>query len=210
MATQLGTYNKALFEISEAKLSSLSENRETRRVLDEYWTVGVYTCLQAASWNFASRTVRIDHDAAITPSFGYRYVFQHPSDWLRTIGISADEYLSLPLERYKDEGARWLSDADPIYVQYVSNDASYGMDLSLWPPNFELYVAAYLASLIAPRVRESKQKEMIQLARLRFSKAAAVEALGQPAEAPPPGRFVMARAGGYSRRDRGNRGSLIG
>jgi hypothetical protein len=174
------------------------------------WSIGAKTCLQAASWNFASRTVRIDSDPAITPASGYRYVFQHPDDWLRTVGISADEYLDFPLERYLDEGGRWLTDTDPIYVRYVSNDADFGMNLTLWPSNFTLYVAAYLASLIAPRIRESKQKDMIQLSRMRFSKAAAVESTGQPAEFQPPGRFVIARGGGYTRRDRGSRGSLIG
>lgn len=203
MATVLGTYNLALFELAEAKLVSVSENREPRRLLDAVWTVGVYTCLQAAAWNFASRTVRIDSDPAITPSFGYRYVFQHPDDWVRTVGVSDDEYMQHPLIRYLDEGGRWLADVDPIYVRYVSNDASFGMDLSLWPPNFELYVAAYLASLIAPRVRESKQKDMIALARMRFSKAAAVEAMGQPPEPKPLGSFARARLGSRSgRRDR--------
>lgn len=203
MATQLGIYNKALLEIGEARLASVSESREPRRVLDEYYTVGVYTCLQAASWNFASRTVRIDSDASITPSFGYRYVFQHPDDWVRTVGVSDDEYMQHPLVRYLDEGGRWLADVDPIYVRYVSNDADYGMNLTLWPPNFELYVAAYLAGLIAPRVRESKQKDMIQLSRMRFSKAAAVEAMGQPPEPKPLGSFARSRLGSRSgRRDR--------
>lgn len=209
MATQLGVYNKSLFEIGEAKLSSLSENREPRRVLDEYWTTGVHACLQAAAWNFAGRTVRIDSDAAIDPSFGWPYVFAHPDDWLRTAMVSDDEYLETPLERYLDESSRWLADVDPIYVRYVSNDASYGMDLSRWPSNFTLYVAAYLASLIAPRIRESKQETMVKLSRMRFSKAAATDSMGQPAVFLPMGRFTSARAGN-SRRDRGRRGQLIG
>lgn len=210
MVDKLSIYNRALMEIAEAPLASLTEGREPRRLLDRIWDDGIGECLQAASWNFASRTVRLDFDPAITPSFGFRYVYQHPDDWVRTVGISTDEYLNYPLERYLDEGGRWLADDSPIYVRYVSNGADYGLNLTLWPKNFTAFVAAHLAGMIAPRLRESKQSAMIQLARMHFSKAAAVEAMGQPAEFKPPGRFVTARAGGTARRDRGMRGQLIG
>jgi hypothetical protein len=211
MATRLEIYNLALFELGEALLASLSENREPRRALDAVWQNGVETCLQAGAWNHASRTVRIDADPSLATVFGWSYVFAHPDDWLRTVGVSEDEYLDYPLDRYLDEGGRFMADVDPIYLRYVSNDAAYGFDTSLWPANFTAYVSAYLASLIAPRIRESKQADMVKLSRLRFSKAAATDAVGQPTTQKPVGRFVRARSGGVSGNgERGIRSRLIG
>jgi hypothetical protein len=211
MATKLEVYNLALFELGESRLASLAENREPRRVLDDVWQNAVETCLQAASWNFASRTVRIDADPTIETTFGWAYVFAHPDDWLRTVGVSEDEYLDYPLDRYLDEGGRFLADVDPIYLRYVSNDAAYGFDLSLWPANFTAYVAAYVASRIATRVRESKMDDMVKLSRLRFSKAAATDSLGQPTTIKPVGRFVRAMHGTSSGNgERGVRSRLIG
>lgn len=209
MATQLIIYNNALLELGEALLSGLSENREPRRVLDQRWTTTVYKCLEAASWNFATRTIQIDADPDIDLSFGYTYAFPHPNDWLRTAAISADENFSCPLIDFADEASVWKANVTPLYIRYISNGADFGMDLSLWPNTFADYVAAQLAADIASRVRESKQADMIKLARLRFSKAAAVDAVGQAPARKPVGRFVNARAGGFGG-DRGRRGSLTG
>lgn len=208
MATELEVKNLALLELGEALLSSLSENREPRRVLDANWTTSTQTCLEAAAWNFATRAVRIDSDPDIDFSFGYTYGFPHPDDWLRTVAISADENFSCALTDYADENGIWKTHVDPIYVKYVSNGASYGMDLATWPANFAKYVAAQLAADSAPRIRESKQETMVKLARMRFSKAVAVDAVGQPPQRVPSGSFVRARAGGRVRDRTGSQ--LIG
>src|SRR3546814_15137415 len=68
--------------------------------------------------------------------------------------MASDEYFRCPLTSLgaRDEGGFWFSDLATIYVRYVSDDASFGLDMSLWPVNFTRLVEAYLADQTAPRI----------------------------------------------------------
>ena len=73
MTTQLTLYNNALHLIGERKLSSLSENRECRRLLDTVWDrPAIDDCLERGQWNFAIRSVHIDHSPSVEPAFPCR------------------------------------------------------------------------------------------------------------------------------------------
>ena len=159
MATQLGLYNAALLEIGDRGLASLSEDVEARRVLDLCYADAVAGCLEAGAWNFAIRTVQADADPEITPGFGLAYVFAKPSDWVRTCAISLDENFAVPLTRYVDDVDYWSADATPIYVRYVSDDVSRGLDLTLWPRSFTRYVELELAWRIAERLTQNASKK---------------------------------------------------
>src|SRR3546814_179077 len=138
-ATQLSLYNGALRLCGEAKLANLTEDREPRYVLDDVWDDGALRhCLQQGSWNFAMRTVEAEYSPSVEPSFGFRRAFDKPTDWVRTAAMASDEYFRCPLTSLgaRDEGGFWFSDLETIYVRYVSDDASFGLDMSLWPANF--------------------------------------------------------------------------
>jgi hypothetical protein len=60
MTDKLGLYNLALGHLEERKLASLTENREPRRVLDDYYDQELAYCLERKFWNFIYRTVSID------------------------------------------------------------------------------------------------------------------------------------------------------
>ena len=70
MTSKLEIYNRALYHIGERKISSLSENREPRRALDDHYTSGVTYCLESALWNFAIRAVEVESSTSIEPTFG--------------------------------------------------------------------------------------------------------------------------------------------
>lgn len=213
MTSKLTLYNGALREIGERRLASLSENREPLRVLNDAWDEGaVNFCLGAGIWRFAKRTVQLASETSIAPTFGYRKAYEIPSDHIRTAAISADEYQTIPLTQYRFEGGYWYTDAEPIYVSYVSNGASYGGDYSLWPEEFIQYVHAYLASQACIRLaQDTTQKEKLEkLVDSRLRDAASSDAMEDPTIFPPPGSWVRSRLGRGGRYDRGNRGSLIG
>lgn len=210
--TQLGLYNEALRLIGERQLASLAENRESRRVLDNVWNDGaVNYCLEQGQWNFAIRAVEIT-PATTVPSFGYLNAFDKPNDHIRTVGIAEDEFFNVPLTRVLEEVGFWFADIDPIYVRYVSNAASYGNDFTRWPQTFAKYVAAYLASEIVLTLTQSdeKQKLMLALVAQRLKDARSKDALSEATAFPPQGAWTAARSNGQTRRDRGNRGDLIG
>ncbi len=216
MTTKLSLFNGALLECKERELASLSEDIAARRLLDRAWAASggaVDFCLGQGEWRFATRTVEIASSVSVVPDFGYQYAFDKPTDHVRTIRLCSDEYQKVPLLAYQQEQAYFFADIDPIYLSYVSNDASYGGDYSLWSPEFVRYVELYLASKIAPKLMQSeKEREtLFILAKKALLEAKSSNAKEGPTVFPPPGAWISARLGRASgRRDRGNRGSLTG
>lgn len=209
--TQQKLYTAALTELGERKYLT-TERANAVRVLDEVYDDVLEECLSEASWNFAMETIKLEADTGIEPNFGYKEVFAKPSDWLKTIGVSGDEYLSQPLLHYYDDSNYWSADYTPIYVRYVSNDTSLGMDLTRWPIKFTRYVALSLAARACYRLTQDKSlKEQLEKERHKAEiKAKSQDAMdeAQPKFA-PPGSWTRSRWG-RNGGDRGNRNSLTG
>lgn len=208
-ATQLRLYNQALRICKERKLASLSENREPRRLLDEAWGDGstngsVRRCLEAGQWTFATRSIQLDYSPSITPSFGYQYAFDQPSDMVKVAGICSDEYFNTPLLRYTDEGDYWYADLQTIYVRYISNGASYGTDLSRWPETFVDFVAADLAMEIVGNLTngDSDVSRVDKIRTRAMTRARSNDAMNKPTTFMPMGGWRRARHGNSITRDR--------
>lgn len=214
MTTQLDIYNGALLLCGERFLASLTEQREPRRLLDRVWASnGVQTCLEQGQWHFAMRTIQIDYDPSVEPTYGYNRAFEKPDDWVLTSSLCEDEFFRSPQTRYVDEAGYWYSDIDTLYVRYVSNDANYGLDMNKWPESFREYVEEFFASKIILKLSNAQDAEDKSMARLRRklklakSRAAMAEATGFPAQ----GAWSRSRNRFPNRRDGGNSsGSLIG
>ena len=211
--SKLNLWNGALTVLGERKLTSLTEAREPRYKLDDIWdNDAVNRCLQHGQWNFATRSVKLESSSSTTPTFGYQFAFDKPSDFIRTVGVTQDEYYDVPLTRYSDEAAWWFSDLDPIYVRYVSNDNEYGQDYAIWPFNFAEYVEHYLAYKLAPRLTgvtyggdDGPEKAL----RKMLHKARSTDAMESPAKFPSKGSWASARQT-FRGGDRGSRRQLIG
>lgn len=218
MTTRLSLYNEALLICGERSLSSLTENREPRHLLDQVWNDGgVRACLENGQWKFAMRSVQADYAPSITPAFGYRRAFDKPTDWVVTCAVCEDEYFNAPLTQYVDERAFWYADLDTIYVRYVSDGATYGGDLSLWPISFADYVAVHFASRIILKLTSDERKRdailhpRSGLLAMRLKLAKNKDAMGGPVQFFPQGSWTRSRrAGAGSRSDRGSGGNLIG
>lgn len=198
MASRLEIYNDALAHLGERKLASLTEAREPRRKLDDQWDRGVRYCLEQGLWNFALRTVQVDSSASFTPTFGYTKAFEKPTDWIRTAVISDNEMLSPPLLRYSDEVDLWYADVDPLFAQYVSDDTTYGADVSRWPETFAEYVACHLARKICRGLTSSLSDfdELLKLERKLRADARSKDAMNQAPAFPPQGTWSRSRSGG--------------
>lgn len=172
-----------------------------RRLLDESYDSAVLYLLEQGLWNFASRTVAIESETAVEPAFGYTYVFEKPDDYVRLVAIGDNGSLWPPIDDYLDEGAYWNANCDPLYVQYVSNDASYGLNTSLWPQTFKRLLEAYLALQIAPDPHASISAAKLQELKDHYSRmlrdARSKDAFNQAPQRPPPGRLSRSRSGSY-------------
>ncbi len=214
MTTQLDLYNDALLICGERFLGALTEQREPRRLLDQVWASnGVRKCLEEGQWHFAMRTVQIDYDTSIQPSFGYSRGFQKPDDWVVTSALCADEFFRTPLTRYTDEAGFWYSDLDTLYVRFVSSSTSYGLNLNKWPESFREFVAAHFASKIILKISNSQDdfKRVMEVRKLYKEQAKNSAAMAEPTSFPARGSWSNSRNRFPNRRDGGNlTGNLIG
>jgi hypothetical protein len=201
MADQLTIYNEALGHLGERRLLSLMENREPRRVLDSYWAGVVAYCLEQGLFRFAKKVVQIDADSTV-PAFGYNYRFAIPEDRIRTVVISSSPDLDPPLLQYNEEAGFWYANATPLFVSFISNDPTYGMNLGAWPQAFGDYVTKRLARQSCKRVTGSEAMlkgpggliEQEDKAR-RVTKAN--DAMNDPPGLPPVPFWVRARRGAF-------------
>ena len=212
-ATQLSLYNGALRLCGARKLTSLSENTEPRRLLDAAWGSppsdgAIKYCLEVGNWTFATRTVQMDYDPSIDPSFGFRYVFEQPEDLVRVCGIWQDEACTVPLLQYRDERRYWFASIQTIYVAFVSSLPEYGLDYSLWPEAFVKTVEAFLANEIALNLTQDKDKlgYVTQQWKSCVSEAKSRDGARQPTQFLPQGSWTGARLNGnYRSQYRGER-----
>jgi hypothetical protein len=158
--SRLSLYKNALLACGLRGITSLSENRESRRVLDTVWDDGaVEYCLEQGFFRFSIRTQQRTYDPSIDPDFGYQYAYPKPDDYIRTYSLCSDENLSCPIINYADEDGYWFTDFDTIYVQYVSDDDEFGFNYSAWPQTFTTFVELYLASMVCERLTQSTSKK---------------------------------------------------
>lgn len=211
---KIDLYNAALLHCGERFVGSLAENREPRRLLDHvYATNGVRSCLEAAQWAFATRTVQIDYDPGVQPPFGYNRAFQKPSDWVLTCAVCEDEFFRAPSLRYVEEAGYWFADLDTLYVRYVSNDANYGMNMGAWPDSFFDFVAVHFASRIILKLSNNAEEEKKLLDRREkyLVNAKNRTAMAEPTTFPARGQWGLSRNRFPNRRDGGGTtGPLIG
>jgi hypothetical protein len=207
VATQLTLYNGALTLCKARRIASLSVNEESRRLLDDVWDRGaVNTCLEQGLWNHAMRTIQIDCDAAYSDPFNAGWNrFTKPDDWVRIVQCSIDPSFSYPDLQYQDEGLYIFSPQNTLYIRYISNDASFGNNYSLWPSSFERYVEGYLAYSIIGRLTggTTDKQQMDVMLRQLLSNALSKDAMREPTKFPPETSWNSSRRG--FRMGRGNR-----
>lgn len=195
MATKLKQYNGAIFLLGGQKLASLSEETKERRALDEVYDESVAYMLSKGLWNFAIRTSEISPDTDTDPLFGYDNTFNQPSDLVRIVNISDTGYFDFSFQNYAVEGSNWFSDADYIYLRYISDDSSYGGDLSLWTEAFAIAHQAYLAFKSGLPITGDKgtRADMWNYHKRLLAEAKTLDAVEQKISFKPEGNWVRSR-----------------
>ena len=201
--SKLSIANGALRHLKETQLTQsemTNASREPARVFNAIWdNGGVRACLEEGQWRFARRTVSLDFSPSVdTEDWDYDYAFDKPADWVRTVGLWGDSWMKDPLRDYRDEAGYWFANVETIYVTFVSDDASFGGDMSLWPQSFVEYVEAYFGAKMAGPMTDAG-KELHQLRESLLKKAKSKDSITDPSRNLPMGSWVRARLGGRSR-----------
>jgi len=197
-AAQLRIYNGALLMLGSRRLATLTDDVESRYVLDQIWDNGALKrVLQHGWWKHAMRTVQLTYDPDFTSSFGYKYSFDSPDDLVRLYSMCSDEFFTCPIDQYQDEGKKWFCDYTEIFLRYVSDGDDYGLDVTKWPESFTEYVEGYMALKAVKRITDSQadQEELIKDVRLLKTKAKSEDALREPTGFVVASGWSVARGG---------------
>lgn len=210
MTSKLQLYKNTLLVLKERGIGiSLADDEATRHTLDIVYDETLSYLLEEGSWNFATRTVAIDHSEDVESEFGFQFIFDKPDDYAnRIIAISDNDrfYPALGAGQYHDEGPYIYADCDPLYLRYVSNGTSYGLDLSRWPASFTRaahYELAFRMAGSVPSLSEGAMEKLEQRKDRALANARSKDAFNQPADLKPIGRLVQSRWGGRWGREGG-------
>lgn len=198
-ADKLSLYNEALGHLGE-RITSLTENREPRRVLDTYWTRVVGHCLARHFWKTAKRVAQIDASSTLVPGFGWKYAFSIPNDWVRTYQVSMVETFTPPLWEYGEEAGYLYANNTPLYLAYISNDPLYGLNLGAWSDFFADYVALRLATQACMKITNKRDllagpDGLINEEKRARLRAASMDAMNDPPGQMPTGTWARSRRG---------------
>lgn len=186
MATKLSIYNHALLLMKERRLATLTEDRESRRVLDEFYDQCVQFCLEQGMWKFAMRGVSIAQSGS--GLYGFTYKFDKPNDFIHLFSASeAADYDPPLVYGFVDEADIFYGNVTPLRVRYSSNHATLGGGLLAdWPQGFAEYVATELAAWSAYAITGNERVAMMLD---RRSKILLANALSLYCMVAPPGQL---------------------
>lgn len=190
MASKLQLYNHALLLMKERRLSGLTEDRESRRILDEFYTEVVQFCLEQGMWKFAMRSASLSQVGA--GAYGFQYRFNKPEDFVHLFEASETVDYNEPLTyNIVDEGTVFHAKSNPLYVRYSSNFSHLGTSpynawMAAWPQGFSQYVATELAAWAAYAITGN---ERIVAALDRKAKILLANALALHSLVAPPGQL---------------------
>jgi hypothetical protein len=162
MASQIQIVNMALHQLGTARITSMSDDSDEARVATDIWDICRDSVLVDHNWNFATRRATLA-ELSTTPDFGYDHQFVLPTDCLRVLGMPGAD--SIAEYKYRVEtvlvGAQQyrvlLTDETTCEIEYIAKIT----DTTLFHPKFVDALAARLASEMAMKITESRNKEKL-------------------------------------------------
>lgn len=184
MASKVGICNKALIEVGEANITSLTDNSKAARTCNAIYDMTLAAALRCHKWNFAIKRVALAELVAV-PVFGFSKQFQLPADCLRVLTVD------LPSTMFKVEGRALLTDASVVNLQYVA----LVEDPTQYDSLFVDYFALRLASDIAMTLTDNTalRDAIAAKAILALREARTIDGQEDIADIPVDGSWINAR-----------------
>lgn len=199
MTTKLELYNGALRLVPHQRLASLSEDVEARFELDAIYDAALQAMLEEAGWKFALRVSQLTYETDIEPAFGRPYAFEQPADFVRIARISTDPNFTPGHEPdYEEANGFFYSTTSEFYIKYVSNGATYGLNLLLYPQYYCKALHAYFAREVGAQLATDGKFDYDRLDKIYqkyLMRSKQSDALDEPVKFPPTGRVVASRHG---------------
>ncbi len=160
MPTKLSVMNQALHILGQTQLTAPDAEITSGRNLREAWDSTVAACFEVANWTFLTKRVELGR-LAVVPAFGYKYYYELPGDYIRTVQISATGEPRDMLLDYELESGMIATNAEHLYLRYISRDLT--PNPGDWSQAFADYVSASLAVRTAPKLNPSALEAASQI-----------------------------------------------
>ena len=151
-ASEVEICNSALLKVGAARITSITEDSKMGRVCNVSYNKMRKKLLYSHPWNFAIRRAALAQTTN-TPSYGYTYEYQVPSDVLRVLDTDLLEGQEWVLENNEDGDRVILTDYESIKIKYLK-DVTDTTDFS---PAFDEVLATLIAADIAYSLTGSRQ-----------------------------------------------------
>ncbi len=189
MASVVGICNSALVKLGATRIISLTEGSKNANLCDEQYEKVRDDLLRSHAWNFAIARRKLAR-LADAPTFGFDYVFQLPTDFLRVVSVHDDESATGGIA-YKIEGRTLLSNATDIYLRYIRQvtdpndmDALFRETLA-WAVASDLAIPITQSSTTREQMRDGLDDHL--------SKAKSIDAIEDFPETEPDPAWVSER-----------------
>lgn len=113
MSSVVDIANRALDKLGHGAITSFTDGSKAANLLDRTWSIVRNQVLRDHPWNFAVKRA-ILAPLSDSPSWGFTYQHQLPSDYLRLIEIR-----DLRAGEYQLEDGKILADSDSLYIRYI-------------------------------------------------------------------------------------------
>lgn len=118
MASKIEICNFALGLVSEAKITSLTENNEQSRACNLYLDQATREVLSAANWRSARERASLVMLAA-KPAFGFHNKFRLPDNFLRVVQFNKRDVYDRGSRLFEIEGRNLLTNAAIAKILYI-------------------------------------------------------------------------------------------
>lgn len=147
---KLELYNNALQLVGQRRLTSVTDNENTRHYLDAaYNAQAVDYCLELSKPTFATKTVKLTTSSE-SDEHDLDNVFTLPDSYITVVEVFSDPRLDQPVSRYILEGNTIACEHETIYLRYITDE--YSDTYTYWTPTFTKLASAYLAKEICPKL----------------------------------------------------------
>lgn len=196
--TAVAICNDALVRLGIAisnKITALGDGTKLSDLCNQVYDESLEQELRAHAWNFAKARVQLATSTAATTVSGFDFLYERPSDFLRTLRLH-DSDADVGRLKYEMIGTRIATDSNQAYLTYVQDQT----DVTTFDPLFRNVLSWRIAAELAIAVTGSTRimDEMWKGYRRAVRKARSVDAIEDFPEEQPESSWSAIRGQGRS------------
>ena len=186
-----GIANLALSNLGEARIQSLTDDNTRARACNARINSVVTTILRMHVWNSALERKQLT--SAGTPVFGWNYMYQLPTDYIKVVEVN-------PVSKYQVEQKNILSNESTLYLLYVAEP----LDVQNLDPLLAEAISMKLALEICETLtsKQGLKQEMMQKFVIALQEARGANSKDRTPERREESTYLNAKRGYFSSKHR--------